>query len=330
MKRNILLRVGLMGLISGGLSCLLSSCMFAQPAVPVDTGENDSEEINSNQTSYQPGPTGRAFGPENTATETSPVSYSVSSAAPTDTRVSANAPGPYVASTAAVDLNATVHRVVYGDSIYNIAKRYHIRQEDLRVWNNLDSDVISIGQVLKIKGPAGSAANAPAPAESNVSAPVVHYAPSTQETKINKPVATSPRAPQPVTVQNTSKAARVIGGITWIQPAQGRLVERFSPRSKGINIVGSLGTPVVAVADGKVIYSNMLAGYGNLVILQHSEQYLSAYANNQSNLVKEGDRVKRGQKIATMGKTDAPRVQLHFEVRQNGQAVDPLRFIPGY
>lgn len=332
MKKNILLRVGS---VWGGLSCLLSACMVAQPAAPVDNGGNNGEEMNFSQAPYQSGPMVRAPSPENVVTVASPSTYSENrtvsaySNVSADT-VSADTHGSYIPSTAAVDLNTSVHRVIYGDTVYNIAKRYHINQEDLRIWNHLEGDAIAIGQMLKVKGPSGSTANSTASAQSSTSVPVVHNSSSIQEKRVSTSVVTSPGVSQATTSLDTPKAPRAIGGITWIQPAQGRLVERFSSRSKGINIAGTLGAPIVAVADGKVIYSNTLDGYGNLVILQHSEQYLSAYANNQNNLVKEGDRVKRGQKIATMGKTDAPRVQLHFEVRQNGQAVDPLRFIPGY
>ena len=100
-------------------------------------------------------------------------------------------------------------------------------------------------------------------------------------------------------------------------------------RNKGLDIGGKAGDAVLAAADGRVVYAgSALRGYGNLVILKHNSTFLSAYAHNQSLLVKEDQVVKRGQKIAEMGSTDAERVQLHFEIRRDGKPVDPARFLP--
>jgi lipoprotein NlpD len=100
-------------------------------------------------------------------------------------------------------------------------------------------------------------------------------------------------------------------------------------RNKGVDIAGQLGDPVLAAADGRVVYAGAgLRGYGNLVILKHNNTYLTAYAHNQSLLVKEDQTVRRGQRIAEMGNTDADRVKLHFEIRRQGKPVDPLRYLP--
>lgn len=116
----------------------------------------------------------------------------------------------------------------------------------------------------------------------------------------------------------------------WLWPAEGTLAGRFGAAGgKGIDIVGARNSPVVAVAPGKVVYSGSgLRGYGQLLIIKHAGEYLSAYAHNESILVKEGDSVKAGQKIALMGDSDAERVKLHFEIRRYGKPLDPLNYLP--
>lgn len=116
--------------------------------------------------------------------------------------------------------------------------------------------------------------------------------------------------------------------MTW--PASGPLIASFNgSSSKGIDIAGKAGDPVYAAANGKVVYAGHgLRGYGNLVMLQHANGYLTAYAHNQKILVSEGAQVKQGQKIAEMGSSDTDRVKLHFEVRQQGTPFDPMGFLP--
>jgi lipoprotein NlpD len=118
--------------------------------------------------------------------------------------------------------------------------------------------------------------------------------------------------------------------ITWAWPAAGAVTTVFDDtRYKGVAIAGKAGDPVVAAADGRVVYAGSgLRGYGNLVIVKHNNTYLTAYAHNQTLLVKEEQLVRRGQKIAEMGSTDAERVQLHFEVRRQGKPVDPAKVLP--
>jgi len=119
--------------------------------------------------------------------------------------------------------------------------------------------------------------------------------------------------------------------VDWVWPAKGKIVTGFSETSslKGIDIAGSSGQPVAASAGGKVVYAGTgLRGYGKLIIIKHNGTYLSAYAHNKEILVKEGQQVTRGQKIAEMGNTDADQVKLHFEIRRQGKPVDPLRYLP--
>ncbi|OCG08982.1 hypothetical protein A9G13_02695 [Gilliamella sp. wkB178] len=116
--------------------------------------------------------------------------------------------------------------------------------------------------------------------------------------------------------------------ISWQWPAKGKIIEKFSNASKGIDISGSLGDKVMAAADGRVVYSgNALPGYGNLIIIKHNDDYLTAYAHNQSILVKEQQSVRAGEQIATMGATGTSSVRLHFEIRYKAQSVDPLKYL---
>lgn len=125
-----------------------------------------------------------------------------------------------------------------------------------------------------------------------------------------------------------SSTEAAVEGVTWSWPAAGKVVGNFS-QTKGVDIAGKAGDPVLAAADGKVVYSGSgLRGYGQLVIIKHNATFLSAYAHNQKILVKEGQSVKRGQKIAEMGNTDSDSVKLHFEVRRQGKPVEPLEFLP--
>ena len=118
--------------------------------------------------------------------------------------------------------------------------------------------------------------------------------------------------------------------MAWIWPGNGPVVAGFDEvKNKGLDIGGNAGDPVLAAGEGKVVYAGAgLRGYGNLIILKHNNTYLTAYAHNQTLLVKEDQTVKKGQKIAEMGSSDADRVKLHFEVRRQGKPVDPVKYLP--
>jgi lipoprotein NlpD len=118
--------------------------------------------------------------------------------------------------------------------------------------------------------------------------------------------------------------------LNWLWPAAGPVASGFEEgRSKGLAITGKAGDPVLAAADGRVVYAGSgLRGYGNLVIVKHNNTYLTAYAHNQTLLVKEDQVVRRGQRIAEMGASDADRVQLHFEIRRQGKPIDPAKLLP--
>ena len=145
------------------------------------------------------------------------------------------------------------------------------------------------------------------------------------------PAATPPAAASPAAPPASSEPSAGTQGeaVDWIWPVKGKLLAGFTEATKGIDIAGKKGTPVVAAAGGRVVYAGQgLRGYGKLVIIKHSETWLSAYAHNDEIVVKEQEDVKRGQKIATMGSTDADQVKLHFEVRRQGKPVDPARVLP--
>jgi lipoprotein NlpD len=143
--------------------------------------------------------------------------------------------------------------------------------------------------------------------------------------------APAPAAPPPVAAPAAGPSPGDDEGLDWVWPAKGKLVAAFSETAtlKGIDIAGAGGDPVLASAPGKVVYAGAgLRGYGKLVIVKHNATYLTAYAHNREILVKEGQSVTRGQKIAEMGSTDADRVKLHFEIRRLGKPMDPLRYLP--
>ena len=140
--------------------------------------------------------------------------------------------------------------------------------------------------------------------------------------------AASPSAAPPLAAASSASAGDE--AIAWIWPAAGSIGSTFDgPRNKGVTILGKPGDPIVAAADGRVIYAgSSLRGYGNMVIIKHNSAYITAYAHNRTLLVKDEQVVRKGQRIAEMGSSDAERVQLHFEVRKNGVAVDPLKHLP--
>src|SRR5713226_1378114 len=137
-----------------------------------------------------------------------------------------------------------------------------------------------------------------------------------------------PPAPQPAPPQPSAEDGQ--DTVAWMWPATGRVLAGFSEASnKGVDILGKIGDPVFASASGRVVYSGVgLRGYGKLVIIKHNQTYLSAYAHNSNLLVKEGQNVVRGKKIAEIGNTDSSQAKLHFEIRRLGKPVDPLKFLP--
>ena len=295
---------------SAALALILSACASQQPA-PVVVGNSGNHSGSANTASNNP--YGAAPYENNAANNDTPYTPPAYTPPAASSYPPGSTGGSYTPSYAPVDINAATHTVVRGDTVYNISKRYQITQDNLRAWNGLADNTISIGQTLRVK-PNGYSAPA---ATASVPTP-----PPTQSA--------SPKpAPAPLNTPTVSTGGtRTVSGITWQRPTVGNVIGNFGGSNKGVDIGGTAGQPVVAAADGKVVYAGSgLRGYGNLVIIQHNSSYLSAYGHNQRLLVNEGQQVKRGQTIANMGNTDASRTQLHFEVRQNGKPVNPANYV---
>lgn len=215
------------------------------------------------------------------------------------------------------------YTVKAGDSLMSISRKSGVSYSNLIRINHLQKPYgIYTGQRIYLKSNSSSESLADRTPQKVV--PVAGG--NTQTT------ASSTAVPASVAIAPTkvvSGKSRSVSGVSWMWPARGTVIRNFSSTNKGIDIAGSRGRNVNAAASGQVVYSgNALRGYGNLIIINHDNEYLSAYAHNDMLLVKEGQRVKKGQVIAKMGSTDASRVMLHFEIRYRGNSVNPRRYLP--
>lgn len=243
--------------------------------------------------------------------------------------------------------------VVHGDTLYSIAWESGQDYRVLAKWNSIKPPyTIKPGQELRVLPPlvqkAASTKTTPIPAKKKAVETIAAAKASKPPVKsvvTPKPAATvavskkpkEPVRPKP-NVARTQIASKAPGGDKatalaerWMWPTDGPLLKRYSENDavKGIDIGGMRGQVVRASANGRVVYQGSgLRGYGQLIIIKHNDEYLSAYAHNDRIYVKEGDVVKRGQKIADMGSTGTDRVKLHFEIRRQGAPIDPLKFLP--
>jgi lipoprotein NlpD len=226
-----------------------------------------------------------------------------------------------------------------GDTVIRIGLESGQNWRDIVKWNALENqNLIEVGQVLRVVQPGVD------PTQAGVR-PVVPPRVETRPLEPRSPTAAaagSPASVVPSTAASASASAASSAAATaaakdndsdinWAWPSGGTVVAGFDDArsNKGLSIGGKAGDPVLASAEGRVVYAGSgLRGYGNLIILQHNGGYLTAYAHNQTLLVKEDQAVRRGQKIAEMGATDSDRVQLHFEIRKQGKPVDPARLLP--
>ena len=251
------------------------------------------------------------------------------------------AAAPNAAASAAADANKPLpgaenagkvgyYTVKPGDTLIRIGLENGQNWKDLVKWNNLENpNIIEVGQTLRVV-PPGVDPNAAA------TKPITSAKVETKPLDAKgAPIAASGAAatpPAPATVSTATAPAPRDGDddVNWAWPSSGAVVGGFEEgKVKGLQIGGKAGDPVLAAADGRVVYAGSgLRGYGNLVILKHNTTYLTAYAHNQTLLVKEDQNVKRGQKIAEMGSTDADSVQLHFEIRRQGKPIDPAKLLP--
>jgi lipoprotein YgeR len=203
--------------------------------------------------------------------------------------------------------SGSVYTVKRGDTLYRISRATGTSVKDLARLNSISPPyTIEVGQKLKVNG--GSASG------------------KKSSTKGGKTAAVTPSYAVP------KSSWPPVGQRCWVWPASGKVITPYSTAeggNKGIDIAGSRGAPVYASGAGKVVYvGNQLRGYGNLIMIKHGEDYITAYAHNDSLLVNNGQNVKAGQKIATMGSTGASSVALHFQIRYRATAIDPQRYLP--
>jgi lipoprotein NlpD len=257
--------------------------------------------------------------------------------------------------------DSNTYIVKKGDTLLRIALDHGQNYRDLVSWNGLSNpDDIKVDQVLRMRAPEAGAANGGGQTSAAAAAPAVPTPPPAPVVKKTTPrgdkrpysdatLAELQRADGAPAVKAEAKpaaaeapprpAAPAVAAsaplaeedkLTWIWPSEGKVVATFDEgKNKGIDIAGKAGQSVLAAGAGKVMYAGSgIRGYGNLVIVKHSNNLLSAYAHNRSILVKEGQSVSRGQTIAEMGDSDTDAVKLHFEIRQQGKPVDPSKFLP--
>ncbi len=273
----------------------------------------------------------------------------------------------YAARSAEGDWRPQTHTVQKGDTLYAIALEYGYDYKELAELNGISPPyIIRIGQQLRVNPQTQTQALAQhedgvvtsalkpvaAPAESREgalktqpkavkiaysaeaeAAPVVAVAPKPEAAAVKPPV--EEKAKPAPSGSEGNKPAPVASSndedLDWAWPAKGKIISSFNESAslKGLDISGKAGQPVLASAPGKVVYSGSgLRGYGKLVIIKHNKTFLSAYAHNSQILVREGQSVSKGQRIAEMGDSDADQVKLHFEIRRMGKPVDPIRYLP--
>lgn len=263
-----------------------------------------------------------------------------------------------LSSSSPSSLTGPTYTVRQGDTLFSIAKANNVEPRELAAWNNADPASLKVGQVLRLTPPDGVAATPMKPAPGGVEVRPLDGAPSSDPNLKTGPLAQrvpyseeaytrlakqqpkpepKPAEVKPPDVKPDAKpdtrpetTARSDSEIDWAWPAQGKVVGNFNGGSnKGVAIAGKLGQPVHASAAGRVIFSGVgVRGMGNMIVIRHSPSYLSVYAHNNRLLVKEGQSVGKGQRIAEMGNSDADQVKLHFEIRRQGKPVDPASLLP--
>jgi lipoprotein NlpD len=242
------------------------------------------------------------------------------------------------------------YTVKKGDTLYSIALEHGVSYRDLAAWNNIENPaLIRIGQPLRVAPPDGAAIVKPidAPASVEVRALTSSAARNSDTHKREPKGGKQPYSEQAVAAAQKPDESRppVVAGadpkpvaqagvhgdeLEWLWPSAGKIMAGFvEGGSKGVDIGGKIGEPVLASAAGKVIYAGSgIRGYGNLVIVQHAGSMSSVYAHNSKLLAREGLQVTKGQKIAELGNTDTDQAKLHFEIRHQGKPVDPLKYLP--
>lgn len=293
--------------------------------------------------------------------ERNPVSRPAGPSQPSPAVTAPTAPGAAPAAPASVDATSKpgienagkpgYYTIKPGDTLIRVGLETGQNARDIARWNNIDNpNSLEVGQVIRVAPPgvdptataargvnstrvearpldakpaaAASAAGTTPPATGGAVPPALPSAPAVGA--LPPVAAATPLPSNPATARDPDDE------VSWAWPAAGLVIGNFDEaKTKGLIIGGKAGDPVLAAADGRVVYAGSgLRGYGNLVIVKHNNTYLTAYAHNQVLLVKEDQVVRRGQKIAEMGSSDAERVQLHFEIRRQGRPIDPAKLLP--
>jgi lipoprotein NlpD len=214
------------------------------------------------------------------------------------------------------------YRVQPGDTLSSISRETGISVDRLAALNNISNpSMIRVGQRLRLSNDAF------VPTSDVASAAPTSMAQSRMGDESGSQASAAP-APARADPGNVTPAADA-SKIAMVWPAKGEIIQKFTPETKGIDIAGTLGEPVVAAASGNVVFAgNAVRGFGNLVIVDHGDGFITAYAHNEKLMVKKGDAVNKSQQIATLGQSATSSPRLHFEVRRNGTPVNPLRYLP--
>ena len=293
----------------------LSGCSYwRQPAAPVESGSPAILPTGSTSSTGSNKPTQAETAPVETGTTVKPVEpQQNSSSAASSTGAS----------------NATTHVVQPGENLFRVSLNHGLKYQDVAQWNNLSDYNIKVGQVLRLTPPGSSTKTATQTTQPQVQS-------NTQAANTSKTTSASSTTTAATTgstaatgkATNSGDSPPRENGIVWTWPTEGSVIQGYSASNKGLDIAGKAGQPIYAAASGTVAYSGSgLRGYGKLIIIKHDKAFLSAYAHNSVLLVAEGKTVKKGQKIAEMGNTDADRVKLHFEIRRFGKPVDPAQYL---
>ncbi|MEY3265514.1 MAG: Lipoprotein NlpD [Pseudomonadota bacterium] len=254
------------------------------------------------------------------------------------------------------------YTVKKGDTLLRISQQFNQSWRDLSDWNSLNNaNDIKVGQVLRLTPPEGAVVSSvqidPAIEVRSLALPgaVAVVVPSTPSAPAVSPQPAVNAKSEPLgnKIIYSEKAMSELGrpelaipvraldlppkpagsasanGVRFSWPAEGKIISAFDQTRKGIDIAGEAGQAIVAAGEGTVLYAKNMRGYGNLIIVDHSDGLVSAYAHNKTILVKEGQNVAKGQRIAEMGNSDSDIVKLHFEIRQLGKPVDPVGLLPG-
>jgi lipoprotein NlpD len=238
-------------------------------------------------------------------------------------------------ATAPREAKEGVYTVQRGDTLYSVAMAFGVDVRELARWNGLpDASALRVGQTLRVTPPSEAAVATVTPVTPGGSTEV-RPLPAPGGPVVAAPLPPSATAPAPTRPESAPAAKPDVSpapapSMQWLWPTAGKVIDGFdAPRNKGIDIGGNEGDPVQAAADGEVVHvGSALRGYGNLVIIRHPGDYVTAYGHNRKILVSQGQQVRRGQQIAELGRTDSDRPKLHFEIRHQGKPLDPVKYLP--